>query len=59
MDEVFAIVLHASVPVASVESVVLPQLFFTVTTGVAGTANGDACTVAAGLVQPLTVCVTW
>lgn len=50
--------LQASVPVALVDNIASAQLLVTVTAGAAGMATGADCTVAAGLVQPLTVCVT-
>lgn len=52
--------LHTSVPVTPVAVMIeLPQLFTTVSTGAAGTGNGDAVTVLlTALGQPPTVCVT-
>ena len=58
IDEVVAPLLHNNVPVAVVESVELPQLFTTVTTGVAGTALGADDPLPAVLVHPFTVVVT-
>lgn len=43
---------------AGIDNVELPQLFTTVTTGVAGTEAGAAVPDPSGLVQPLIVCVT-
>jgi hypothetical protein len=51
-------VLHNRAPEAVVDKVVVPQLFVTDTTGVAGRAVGAATLLPARLVQPLTVCVT-
>ncbi len=53
MDEVVAPLLHNNVPAAVVESVELPQLFTTVTTGVAGIALGAEVPLPAALVHPL------
>jgi hypothetical protein len=58
IDDVVAPVLHKSEPVAVVESVELPQLFTTVTTGVDGVVLGAAVPVPGKLVQPFTVAVT-
>ena len=58
IDEVLSPVLHNKVPVAVVDNVEVPQLFTTVTTGVAGMAFGAAMPEPAVLVQPLTDCVT-
>ena len=55
IDGVTALLLQSSVPPASVDNVVVPQLFTTVTPGVAGTVFGAATADAAGLVQPFTV----
>jgi hypothetical protein len=57
-DDVVAPVLHKSEPVAVVESVELPQLLATVTTGVDGVVLGVAVPVPGKLVQPFTVVVT-
>ena len=58
IDEVFAPLLHNNVPAAVVESVELPQLFATVTTGEDGIAFGADVPLPAKLVHPPTVCVT-
>jgi hypothetical protein len=58
IDEVVAPVLHSKLPVAVVESTELPQLFTTVTTGVAGVVLGAAVPVPAMLAHPFTVVVT-
>lgn len=58
MDGVVARVFHSNVPVAVVERIELPQLFATVTTGVAGTALGADVPLPAKLVHPFTVVVT-
>lgn len=50
--------LHSKAPVAVVESVELPQLLVTVTTGVAGLVFGAATAEAAVLAQPLSEAVT-
>ncbi len=50
--------LHRSEPVAVVDSVELPQLFRTVTTGVDGAVFGAAVPLPAALVQPSSVLVT-
>ena len=57
IDGVDAPLLHNKVP-AAVESVELPQLFTTVTTGAEGTAFGAVVPLPARLVHPLTVVVT-
>ncbi len=57
-DDVVAPVLHNNEPVAEVESVELPQLFTTVTAGVAGVALGAAVPLPAALVHPSAVIVT-
>ncbi len=57
-DGVVAPLLHNKVPVAVVESVELPQLFATVTTGAAGIALGADAPLPAVLVHPFTVVVT-
>ena len=54
IDEADAPLHHNNVPVAVVESVELPQLFETVTTGVAGTGLGAAITLSGALVHPFT-----
>lgn len=56
--EVDSPVFHNKVPVAVVERTELPQLFVTVTTGVAGADFGAAIPLPVALVQPLTVEVT-
>ena len=58
MEEVVAPLLHNKDPVAVVESVELPQLFTTVTTGVAGVVLGAAILLPGALVHPFTVVVT-
>ena len=58
MDEVVAPLLHNKAPVAVVESVELPQLFTTVTTGVAGVVLGAAVLLPGALVHPFEVVVT-
>lgn len=58
IDEVVAPLLHNKLPVAVVVSVELPQLFTTVTTGVAGVDLGAATPLPGKLVQPLTVLLT-
>ena len=58
MDGVVAPLLHNKVPAAVVESVELPQLFATVTTGVDGTALGADAPLPAALIHPFTVVVT-
>ena len=58
MEAVLAPLLQRMLPPAGIESVELPQLFTTVTTGVAGVATGAAVPEPAALVQPLTVLVT-
>lgn len=55
---VFSPVLHNKSPVAVVDNVEVPQLFITVTAGVAGVAFGAAMPEPVKLVQPLIVCVT-
>lgn len=49
---------HSSVPGAVVERTVFPQLFVTVTTGVAGVDFGAATAEPASLAHPFTVVVT-
>jgi hypothetical protein len=58
IDGVVAPLLHNKLPVAVVESTLLPQLFTTVTIGVAGALVGAATPVPAALVQPFSVAVT-
>ena len=58
IEAVVAPLLHNMVPPAGIDKVELPQLFTTVTTGVAGVAFGAAMPEPAALVQPLTVLVT-
>jgi len=58
MLEVVAPVLHRRDPAAVVDKVDDPQLFTTVTAGVAGIVLGAAVPLPEGLVQPLTVVVT-
>ena len=58
MDEVVAPVLHNKVPAALVERVDDPQLFTTVTAGVAGVDLGAAVPLPAALVHPFTVVFT-
>jgi hypothetical protein len=58
MEAVVAPLLHNMVPPAGIERIEFPQLFTTVTTGVAGIATGAALPDPAALVQPLPVCVT-
>ena len=58
MDEVVAPVLHNKFPVALVDRIELPQLFVTVTTGVAGIAFGAAVPLPGALLHPFTVVVT-
>ena len=58
IDEVVAPLLHNNVPVAVVESVELPQLLATVTTGATGIAFGADMPLPAALVHPFTVVVT-
>jgi len=58
MEEVVAPLLHNKDPVAVVESVELPQLFTTVTTGVAGVVLGAAVLLPGALVHPFAVTVT-
>ena len=50
--------LHTRVPGAVVDNTELPQLFTTITTGVAGMLNGAATPEPAGLVHPPKVWVT-
>ena len=57
IEAVVAPVLHAIVPPAGIDKTELPQLFVTVTTGVAVT-TGAASPEPAALVQPFTVLVT-
>ena len=58
IDEVVALLLHNNDPAALVDSVELPQLLTTDTTGVAGIALGADTPLPAALVHPLTVVVT-
>lgn len=58
MELVVAPLLHNNEPPAVVDSTELPQLFTTVTTGVAGVVPGAATPVPAALVHPFTVVVT-
>ena len=58
MEAVVAPLLHNIVPPAGIDNVELPQLFTTVTTGVAVTAFGAAVFEPAALVHPSTVLVT-
>ena len=58
IDGVVAPLLHNNVPAAFVESVELPQLFATVTTGAEGIAFGAELLLPAALVHPFTVVVT-
>ena len=58
IDEVVAPLLHNKVPVAVVDSVDVPQLFTTVTTGATGAVFGAAVPLPAKLVQPATAVVT-
>jgi hypothetical protein len=58
IDDVVAPVLHKSEPVAVVESVELPQLLATVTSGIAGIALGAAVPLPAPLLHPFTVVAT-
>jgi ABC-type phosphate/phosphonate transport system permease subunit len=58
IDGVVAPLLHNKLPVALVESTLLPQLFTTVTIGVAGALVGAATPVPVSLVQPFSVAVT-
>ena len=58
MDGVDTPVLHNKVPVAAVERVDVPQLFTTVTAGVAGAVLGAAVPLPAELIHPFTVVVT-
>ena len=58
IEGVVAPVLHNIVPPAGIDKVELPQLFTTVTTGVAVIVFGAALPDPAALVQPLTVWVT-
>ena len=58
MDEVVAPLLHNRDPVAVVDSVELPQLSTTVTTGVAGAVFGAAIPLPCPLVHPSSVLVT-
>ena len=50
--------LHNKLPAAFVERIELPQLFTTVTTGVAGVVLGAATPLPGALVHPLLVVVT-
>jgi hypothetical protein len=58
MDGVVSPVLHTNAPAALVDIVDVPQLLATVTTGVAGSARGEAVTETALLVQPFMAWVT-
>ena len=58
IDDVVAPLLHNKFPAAVVERTELPQLFTTVTTGVAGIVLGTEVPLPAALVQPFTVAVT-
>jgi len=58
MLELDSPVLHSRDPAAVVDKVDDPQLFTTLTDGVAGTVLGAAVPVPGGLVHPLTVAVT-
>ena len=58
IDAVAAPVLHNIVPPAGIDKTELPQLFATVTTGVAGVAFGAAMPEPVELVHPLADCVT-
>ena len=58
IEAVVAPLLHNIVPPAGIDKVEVPQLFTTVTTGVAGAVFGAAMPEPAALVQPFTVCVT-
>ena len=58
IEAVFAPLLHNMVPPAGIDRVELPQLFTTVTTGVAVIAFGAATPEPAALEQPFTVCFT-
>ena len=58
IEAVVAPLLHAIVPPVGIDKVELPQLFTTVTAGVAGVATGAAMPEPDALVQPFTVCVT-
>ena len=58
IDEAVEPLLHNNAPVAFVESVELPQLFATVTTGVAGVDFGAAIPLPGALVQPSSVLLT-
>ena len=55
MEAVVAPLLHSIVPPAGIDKVEVPQLFTTVTTGVAGGAAGAAVPEPAKLVQPFAV----
>ncbi len=57
IDGVDAPLLHNNVPVDIVESVELPQLLATVTTGVAGVVLGADVPLPGALVQPLSFVV--
>ena len=58
IEAVVAPLLHNIVPPVGIDKAELPQLFTTVTTGVAGVAFGAAMPEPAALVHPLTVLVT-
>ena len=58
MEAVVAPLLHNIVPPAGIDKIELPQLFTTVTTGVAVTVFGAATPDPAALVQPFTVWFT-
>ena len=58
IEAVFAPLLHNIVPPVGIDKIELPQLFATVTAGVAGVAPGAAMPEPAALVHPLTVLVT-
>ena len=58
MEAVVAPLLQSIDPPVGIDSVELPQVFVTVTTGVAGGAAGAATPDPAALVQPFTVLVT-
>ena len=58
IEAVLAPLLHNIVPPEGIDKVELPQLFDTVTNGVAGVATGAAMPEPAALVHPLTVLVT-
>lgn len=58
IEGVFAPLLHNNVPIAVVDSVELPQLFSTVTTGVSGITTGEDVPLPTALVHPFSVAVT-